>query len=1107
MRTLFVFVNLLCACTAFSQELIPYRDSKLWGYADASGKIIIAPQYEKAFPVWKNGICKVMKNGEYFLIDAKNQVKTKQGYKQIWEFSNGFAAACKGGKIDVMQGEIVGGKWGYLRESDFSEAIPFEYDRAFDFNGKLAIVQTGGNWGNWGVIDNSNTVIIPFRHPTYSFDMRPHPSIRFYKGGKQLQIDISGSGNSWIITDLTGKKIAGPVNSMHGLYENPNEKNITAMDAAEKTREAKIARENYVLKTNKGTYYTSGDLTCIEKGIYIADIKDENKKTFFGLIDENNNVLVPFIYDYIYHIISEGFVKVSRNNFYGFCDLKGNEVVQCRYADVEPFEKGIAKVFLSRNDYSDNSVGYINAKGYEYFKSEPVYQVVTLDGKTQITDQYFNPVKLPEDNISTAKIYKNNFIVTVLDFQKVKLYDVQGNLLETGTNVEELSDDCLLVHGENVKRVYSLVSKKVTVDSIHHISTRLFDPKTLRLVGYAYSKPNSPITYGCFDLTGRVILKPAYASIVFSGMYYVLNSGHEYGICDTNGHFIRPMSKDKISLLSPNLFSIQNKNLNEIYDARTNTLSNYKIKLAREQHSVWASVFANGKGLYGYINKNTEEILEPVYTDFTQLKMFDRNFIPAEVIKFNRADGKFDIYNTATGKIVVKDVEKTGPLQGYWLPVMFNGKYKFVDCYGESKFDDLFDNVKSVRTEGYSVVRKGMKYGLIDRDNNTILPYKFADIADVVDDLAITSDGSNYYGLRNLNDSVYIQDQYDELFLATIDQDTSGTTYYFLARKGEKMGVIDHSNKIISPFELDGIVRFPFTAGGFTISKNNKVVLFNGKGKCVIDGNFDNIELFEGMGRDGKEIALVTKGNKTGLYGTDGKLILPVEYDNIVTGDVYYDLNDFIYYELEKGGKKGMWCNNGNITIPVKFDRMTTAYGDDIGFTLVKENGKYGLYKAFRKNIANCVYDAIELNEATAYAAKFTVKYKGKYGLLDSTGKMLIPAEYDKIEAYDSEGDLPQYFIYKGGKIGLAQSNGKIIIPALFDKIEPDYELGETTWYTYKDKRIGLYLADGTEVVPCQFKTKDYYGEDDGKYILVFIAQNGEKWGLSSTFVFEKISQ
>ncbi|HLP11253.1 MAG TPA: WG repeat-containing protein [Flavobacteriales bacterium] len=1106
MKTLFVFAYLLYTGIVFSQELIPYRNQKLWGYADANGKVVIEPQYEKAYPAWKNGTYKVMRNGEFILIDAKNNVKTKQGYKQIREFCNGYAAACKGGGFNVVQGEIVDGKWGYISEKDYSEVIPFDYDQVSDFNGKLAIVQTGGHWGSWGVIDNANNIIIPFKHPSYSFDMRPHPSIQFYKGGKQLQIDESGKGESWIITDLSGKKISGPVNSMHGIYENPNEKTEAAMRAAEKLKEEKIAKDNFVLKTNKGTFNTSGDLTCIEKGIYITDIKTPDKKTFFGLIDESNNVLVPFIYDYVYHFISGGFVKVSRNNFYGFCDLKGNEVIPCRYADVQPFENGIAKVFLSRNDYSDNSTGYINTKGFEYFKSEPIYQVVTIDGKNQVTDQYFNTVYFPGDNPTSLKVYANAYIVSDNAFQ-AKLYTLKGDVIFTGTAIEDLSDNCLLLKSEKQQQLFSISTGKITLDSIDHIASKIADPFTNQLAGYSYR--NKKGDFGFFSINGESVIPCKYKSIIFSGAYFILeNEQNLQGIVGLNNAIIRPFSNDKISLLTKQMFSIQNKNLNEIYDVRTQKLSNYKIKLPKTEKYVWASVFANGKNMYGFINSRTEEILEPVYSNFTVVEMFDRDFIPTRIIQYKRTDGKFDLYNTASGKIVMKDVEKTAPLQGYWLPVMLNGKYKFIDCNGESKFDDLFDNVKSVRTEGYSVVRKGMKYGLIDRDNSTILPYKFADISDVVDDFAITSDGSNYYGLRSIsNDSVYVKDQYDEIQLVSIDQDTSGSTYYFLARKGEKMGVIDQFNHVISPFEFEGIARFPFTKGGFTIARNGKAVLFNGKGKCVLDNNFDNIELFDGADSDENEIALVTKGNKVGLYRIDGYMYLPVEYDKIDLENVNYDLNDRIYYIIEKKGKKGMWCNTGKITIPVIYDEMVTTYGDDIGFTIVKENGKYGMYKAFHQQTSTCIYEAIELHENSAYIGKFIVKQNGKYGLMDSTGKLLVPAVYDKLHADYTDGDIPVYYLYKAGKVGLAQADGKITVPALFDRIEPDYDLGETTWYTYKNKLVGLYRADGTEVVPCEFKSKDYYGEDDGKYVLTFIAKNGEKWGLTSTFVFEKINQ
>ena len=52
-------------------------------------------------------------------------------------------------------------------------------------------------------------------------------------------------------------------------------------------------------------------------------------------------------YDIIHPYNKKGWAKVERDHKIGFIDRNGQEVVPCRYDEIYPYEKGLAKVLLN----------------------------------------------------------------------------------------------------------------------------------------------------------------------------------------------------------------------------------------------------------------------------------------------------------------------------------------------------------------------------------------------------------------------------------------------------------------------------------------------------------------------------------------------------------------------------------------------------------------------------------------------------------------------------------------------------------------------------------------------------------------------------------------
>jgi len=91
-----IAIVLLCHFyfASFSQTntgFIPYRRDSLWGFADASGKLVVQPQYQMA-GYFTGGLAKVKTAKGYQLMDAKGKLLPGV-FGEIGGFSEGYRVA------------------------------------------------------------------------------------------------------------------------------------------------------------------------------------------------------------------------------------------------------------------------------------------------------------------------------------------------------------------------------------------------------------------------------------------------------------------------------------------------------------------------------------------------------------------------------------------------------------------------------------------------------------------------------------------------------------------------------------------------------------------------------------------------------------------------------------------------------------------------------------------------------------------------------------------------------------------------------------------------------------------------------------------------------
>ena len=150
-----------------------------WGLIDKHENILISPEYDSLFE--ENNICRVEKEGKYFLVDINN-TQVSEKYDYIDYLSDGMHQVSRDGLAGHINqhGEIV---------------IPLVYENCTDFHGEFCGAYLDGKWF---FINKDNTKV--FKPHEYNL-----PEIL---NSIEDGITVASNGEGWGIIDIkSGKKV------------------------------------------------------------------------------------------------------------------------------------------------------------------------------------------------------------------------------------------------------------------------------------------------------------------------------------------------------------------------------------------------------------------------------------------------------------------------------------------------------------------------------------------------------------------------------------------------------------------------------------------------------------------------------------------------------------------------------------------------------------------------------------------------------------------------------------------------------------------------------------------------------------------------------------
>jgi len=253
------------------------------GFIDASGKIVIEPTFDKAYP-FTDGLAAVRKQGRWGFIDPTGRMVIEPRFIMVGLFSDGLAR---------FRGKRYTEPWGYIDKSG-TVIIEQQFEYAEDFRNGIARTGTSTLKG-WllGIADAGGELRYKFIDRTGSFV--PEPSPQHYATGEPGELIPFWKNNQ-----------AGYINAMG---------------------EVVIAPQFLVALP------FSDGLACA--------CKDK----LFGFINKQGEWVIPPRFEHASQF-SEGLAGVPLGDEgWGFIDHTGDVVIPARFGWVyEPFRHGIAAV-------------------------------------------------------------------------------------------------------------------------------------------------------------------------------------------------------------------------------------------------------------------------------------------------------------------------------------------------------------------------------------------------------------------------------------------------------------------------------------------------------------------------------------------------------------------------------------------------------------------------------------------------------------------------------------------------------------------------------------------------------------------------------------------
>jgi hypothetical protein len=433
-------------------------------------------------------------------------------------------------------------------------------------------------------------------------------------------------------------------------------------------------------------------------------------------------------------------------------------------------------------------------------------------------------------------------------------------------------------------------------------------------------------------------------------------------------------------------------------DFTEETYNNFKIKYPdypfpeeletdfRLQNYFFLPVDSSGK--LGFINEEGLEMIKPSYDDAS---LFSEGL--AAVMK----NSKYGFINKA-GKVIIKyQFQDAEGFHNGAAIVKKDSLYGLINKNGEFIISPKYEELSEAADNIYMGVRNDHS-GYIRKDGSLITELVFDLAGDFKNGFAIVNKDEKY-GLLNTSGKFIIDPKYLELVFI-------GNELLKALDENEHWGILNVKGEAILPFQYDAIGEFHENRA--MIESGNKCGYANEHGEIVIPVKFPYTSILLTTGQFQNGYALLKQKYKSMLIDSSGKTI---SFPNCED----YGRPSQGLFPIKKNRKWGYSDTKGKIIIPCKFE---FAESFENNFAVVRQNKMKGVIDTSGTIFIQPLYEDVAFKNKS-----ILIRSNHKSGLLKNDGLLLIPCQYDKIEfvypaiAKASEGKEFVYVNISSGRI------------------------------------------------------------------------------------------
>lgn len=1101
MKKMIFFLCFLFTGVLSAQQAFPVKLNKKWGLIDASGRVILPPEYDaigefKHFgfavmqrsgkvgllntqgaeivrPVYEDlkmidsSRVAVMDAGQWMIVDLQGRIVLEKGYERVKVLSGGFLAFMRGRKWGVVdsEGRILSTpafdeilrepqglfltrkneKYGLLA-SDGKELIPNHSDAIQFFNDSLFFFKMSGQWG---AADARGRTVIPPRFEGY------------LKVSDQF-VKLMSAGRAYLYSLACAGIITGT--EYDNFYP--------------------FSRRHVLVRKGKqlGLIDWCGGLTL---AVDYDEIQPHDGKTFrvqragkWGLYDLQGQELTPLRYDYIAPPKGPACI-VKLAGRYGLLGKGGAELVGPEFQRIE-IDGNTARAYRKGKDGAESLAmfewddeGHLsdNNNFSRHFRIRISGNPGDAEAQRPATDNnfllddfewFYSPSKdrwglrrLSDGSIQIEPKFNTIQVYADLGFTLVGLQQtVRGDFERTTFRFEA-------VYGLVSNGLGRLVTEPVFLD-IHLGDFQQGNP----LARCVFSDGK----HGLVDRIGRIVRRDlAYIGEFNEGIARFASAGALSGSLKSEGNLGR--LKDYLATLKAPVIMLDYTEYDQIFqreawlvcrDCQWGYLDTAGQVKVPAQYT-FARDFTNGVGIvecdakWGMVNLKAETILPCSYDGIQFLENTGNSIIRVYI-----QQPKYGLIDTL-GRLTVSAIyDELGSFREGRLAVKRNGVWGFVDRDGLEVIPCRFREAQPF-SEGRAAVKLGRFWGYVDKLGDTEIGFTFARAGSFHEGMAwvYTNDA---FGYIDSTGAFAIPAKYERAYdfqngIARVS--TGGQT-----------GLIDTGGRFTLKPKYSDIQ--PFDAHGLALVRFGKTTvrygLLNRSGAMVTRKPYREIRPF----REG--LAAVRLKDQFGFIDTTGKLAVPAQYSKVA---------DFSNARavVQNEGRCGYIDANGTLVVPMDYSRCLDYEQDraiaykglrrphlldkegqvmlepELNDRLLQFSNGRGLVRADDYSFYYITEQTGAYNDFYQNAGPFrhgvaVVETNGKWGIIDQRGIAIIPPKYDKIESFENGYAKVRIL----GFSGLTNLNGELIV-------QPDYEYisyaGEGLFRVEQGDKVGYFDQQG----------------------------------------------